>query len=85
MKKIIFTAEAWSDYLFWEENDHRILKKINRLIAEILRTPYKGTGNPEPLKFELQGYWSRRINLKERLIYTVEKDRILIISCKGHY
>ena len=85
MRKITFTAEAWSDYLFWEESDQQKLKKINRLIAEIVKTPYKGTGNPEPLKFTLKGYWSRRIDQKERLIYRADDDKILIISCKGHY
>lgn len=85
MKTVTFTAEAWQDYLFWVENDKKILKKINRLIEQIARDPFKGSGNPEPLKFHLSGFWSRRINLKERLIYKVEKDRLLIISCRGHY
>jgi toxin YoeB len=85
MKAISFTAEAWFDYLFWAENDQQKLRKINKLIAEIARTPYKGSGKPEALKFILKGYWSRRIDRKERLVYNVSDDKILIISCKGHY
>lgn len=85
MRTISFTTEAWNDYLKWAEKDKKALKKINKLIEEILRTPFKGSGQPEPLKFNLSGYWSRRIALKDRLIYKVENERILIISCKGHY
>lgn len=85
MITISFTADAWNDYLFWAENDQKILKKINKLIEEIKRTPFKGSGKPEALKFNLKGYWSRRIAIKDRLIYRIEKERILIISCRGHY
>lgn len=85
MKIVSFSAEAWSDYLYWISYDKRTLKKINKLIDEISRTPFSGSGKPEPLKFDLNGYWSRRISLKERLIYKVNNDEILIISCKGHY
>jgi toxin YoeB len=85
MKNISFSTEAWADYLNWAENDQKILKKINKLIEEIQRTPFKGSGKPEPLKFNLTDYWSRRINIKDRLIYRIESERILIISCKGHY
>lgn len=85
MNTISFTSEVWSDYLYWVEKDQKILKKINKLIEEIQRTPFKGSGKPEPLKFNLTGYWSRRIDIKERLIYRIGKEKILIISCRGHY
>ncbi len=83
--KISFTAEAWTDYSYWINNDQKQLKRINKLIEEISRTPYSGSGKPEPLKFQLAGFWSRRINLKDRLVYQVDEEKILIISCKGHY
>lgn len=85
MKVISFSVEAWSDYLYWSENNKKILKRINKLISEIQRTPFKGSGKPEPLKFQLSGYWSRRIDVKNRLIYKVEAERIEIISCRWHY
>jgi toxin YoeB len=85
MKTISFTADAWNDYLYWAEHDQKVLKKINRLLEEIKRTPFKGSGKPEALKFNLKGYWSRRIAIKDRLIYRIESERILIISCRGHY
>jgi toxin YoeB len=85
MKTISFTADAWIDYLYWAEHDQKVLKRINKLIEEIKRSPFKGSGKPEPLKFNLKGYWSRRIALKDRLIYRFESGKILIISCRGHY
>ncbi|MCF6356481.1 MAG: Txe/YoeB family addiction module toxin [Draconibacterium sp.] len=85
MKTISFTNEAWTDFLYWVEKDQKKLKKINLLIAEINRNPFKGSGKPEPLKFKLAGYWSRRIDKTNRLVYKIENERITIISCKGHY
>lgn len=85
MKPLSFSPEAWEDISFWAEIDQKKLKKINALIKEISKTPFTGTGKPEPLKFKLSGYWSRRIDKKERIIYRVEKGKIIIISCKGHY
>lgn len=86
MKKTIsFSAEAWTDYLYWVKNDQKTLRRINKLIEEITRKPFEGSGKPEPLKYALTGYWSRRINTKDRLVYRVEENKILIISCKGHY
>ena len=85
MKNISFTKLAWNDYLLWIESDQKKLKKINALIEEIIRTPFKGSGKPEPLKFKLAGFWSRRIDRENRLVYSVKSDKILIISCKGHY
>jgi toxin YoeB len=85
MKNILFTKAAWADYLFWADSNQKKLKKINSLISEITRTPFKGSGQPEPLKHQLSGYWSRRIDNENRLIYCIENDNIEIISCKGHY
>lgn len=80
-----FTDESWADYVFWQENDKRFIKRINELIKEIERSPFTGTGKPEPLKHHLSGYWSRRINEEHRLIYRVEQDRMIILSCRYHY
>ena len=85
MKSLSFSPEAWEDISFWAENDQKKLKKINTLIEEISKTPYSGTGKPEPLKFKLSGYWSRRIDKKERIVYRVDREKIIIVSCKGHY
>lgn len=80
-----FTDESWADYVFWQENDKRFIKRINELIKEIERTPFTGIGKPEPLKHHLSGYWSRRINEEHRFIYRVEEDRMIILSCRYHY
>jgi len=80
-----FTDEAWKDYLYWIENDKKILKRINQLIKEIDRNPYNGIGKPELLKANLQGYWSRRINSEHRIIYAVENKEIVYISFRFHY
>jgi len=82
---ILFTDEAWEDYLYWQQFDKKLLKKINSLIKDIKRTPFDGLGKPEALKFELQGCWSRRINQEHRLIYEVLDDAIHIIACRYHY
>ena len=82
---ISFTQIAFEDYQNWSKNDKLIFKKINTLIKEILRTPFTGTGKPEPLKHELSGYWSRRINDEHRLVYKVEEYEVLVISCMYHY
>ncbi|TBM16118.1 Txe/YoeB family addiction module toxin [Hafnia alvei] len=81
----LFTDESWADYVFWQENDKRFIKRINELIKEIERTSFTGIGKPEPLKHHLSGYWSRRINEEHRLIYRVEEDRMIILSCRYHY
>ncbi|WP_091208842.1 Txe/YoeB family addiction module toxin [Mucilaginibacter gossypiicola] len=83
--KIIFQNPAWEDYLYWQTTDKATLKKINSLIKEIERPPYEGSGKPEPLKHNLAGWWSRRINLEHRLIYGVETDSIFILQCRYHY
>ncbi|WP_109609845.1 Txe/YoeB family addiction module toxin [Mucilaginibacter oryzae] len=83
--KIIFQNLGWDDYLYWQSTDKATLKKINSLIKEIERTPYEGAGKPEPLKHNLAGWWSRRINLEHRLIYRVEGDSVFILQCRYHY
>ena len=73
MRSLSFSPEAWEDILFWSENDHKKLKKILALIDEIRKTPFSGTGKPEPLKHNLSGCWSRRIDDKERIVYRVDE------------
>jgi toxin YoeB len=81
----LFTDEAWKDYLYWNETDRKQLKKINDLIKEIDRTPYEGTGKPEALKQNLQGFWSRRIDHEHRIIYKIEDNQVIYISFRYHY
>jgi toxin YoeB len=83
--RIIFSKNAWEDYTSWQKEDKKILKKINSLIKEIQRSPYEGNGKPEPLKFDLAGLWSRRIDLEHRLVYKVDRDDLLIYACRYHY
>ncbi|MCK5725538.1 MAG: Txe/YoeB family addiction module toxin [Thiotrichaceae bacterium] len=83
--KPIFADQAWEDYLHWQTNDKKNLKKINSLIKEIKRTPFEGTGSPEPLKHNWSGFWSRRITREHRLVYTVADDEVLIAQCRYHY
>jgi toxin YoeB len=83
--RTIFSDKAWEDYLSWQEEDKALLKKINSLIKDIKRTPHSGLGKPEPLKHELVGYWSRRINQTHRLVYKVLGDDVMIASCRFHY
>ncbi|MFE3869472.1 Txe/YoeB family addiction module toxin [Flavobacterium sp. LS2P90] len=83
--KIIWQSQAWDDYLFWQKTDKSKLKRINELIKSTTRTPFEGIGNPEPLKHDLQGYWSRRIDSEHRLVYTLIAEDLIIIACKYHY
>lgn len=83
--KLVFTDEAWQEYLYWQACDKKILKKINMLIREIKRDPFGGIGKPEPLKHELAGYWSRRINQEHRLVYEIFEGTLVVISCRYHY
>ena len=82
---ITFSKNAWEDYASWIKEDKNMLKKINELIKEIQRTPFTGKGKPEPLKYDLAGFWSRRIDREHRLIYRIENKEILIYACKYHY
>ena len=82
----IWSDEAWEDYLYWQTQDKKTLKRINALIKDIDRNgPTEGIGNPEPLKGNLQGYFSRKINEKDRLVYRVENGQLLIAQCRNHY
>lgn len=83
--KIIFSPNSWEDYTSWQTEDKKILKKINLLIKEIQRTPYEGSGKPESLKYDLAGFWSRRIDREHRLVYQVTVNELLIYSCRYHY
>ncbi|HAG8986807.1 Txe/YoeB family addiction module toxin [Pantoea brenneri] len=83
--KLTWSAEAWEDYLYWQETDKRTVKKINELLKDASRTPFEGKGKPEPLKHNLAGFWSRRITSEHRLVYAVSDDALLIASCRYHY
>ena len=80
-----FSDDAWEDYLYWQAHDKKILHKINRLIKEIARSPFEGIGDPEPLKHNWSGYWSRRITIEHRIVYRVQGDTLLIAQCRYHY
>jgi len=82
---LIFADNAWEDYQFWLKTDKAILKRINSLIKEIQRTPFEGTGKPEPLRHALTGYWSRRITQEHRLVYKVTDDGLFIAQLRYHY
>ena len=83
--RITWTKTAWQDYVYWQSTDKKKLKRINKLIKSTLRKPFEGIGNPEPLKHDLQGYWSRRIDGEHRLVYSFENDELIIIACRYHY
>lgn len=84
-RMINFTPTAWESYIYWQSQDKKTLKRINTLIKECLRTPSKGVGKPEPLLGDLAGFWSRRIDEKNRLVYEVTDAAITVISCRYHY
>ena len=83
--RIVFTQRAWDDYLWFQETDRKLLKRINQLIQEASRTPFAGMGKPEPLKADLSGYWSRRINDEHRLVYTSTGTDLIVVACRYHY
>ncbi len=85
MLNLTFLPEAWEDYLYWQSQDKKILKRINLLIKDIMRDYYHGIGKPEPLKENLSGWWSRRIDDSHRLVYRIEDGLLLIATCKNHY
>lgn len=85
IKELKWDFDAWEDYLYWQSQDKKILKRINQLIKDMRRDPFNGIGKPEPLKGNLTGLWSRRINERHRIVYLIENEALLIFSCKGHY
>ena len=82
---LTFSENAWGDYVYWQKIDKKIVKKINELIKDIQRSPFNGIGKPEPLKYDLAGYWSRRIDREHRLVYQVIENELLIYTCRFHY
>lgn len=85
MINLTFLPEAWEDYLYWQERDKKTLKRINMIIKDIMRDYYHGIGKPEPLKGNLSGWWSRRIDDSNRLVYRIEEGLLLVAECKNHY
>jgi len=83
--KLCFVDESWEDYLYWQKTNKKILARINKIIKDIVRSPYDGIGKPEPLKHKYRGFWSRRIDDEHRIIYRVNKEEIWIIKCRFHY
>lgn len=82
---LAWTNDSWSDYVYWQGQDKKTLKRINKLITDTKRSPFEGMGKPEPLKENLSGFWSRRIDESNRLVYAVTESHITIISCRYHY
>ncbi|MEU5094960.1 Txe/YoeB family addiction module toxin [Streptomyces sp. NPDC020996] len=83
--KISFTSHAWQDYTYWAETDRKMIKRINKVIDDTMRGPFKGIGKPEPLKGDLSGYWSRRIDDTHRLVYKPTDDELIIVQARYHY
>ena len=84
-RHLAWTEEGWSDYVYWQGQDKKTLKRINKLIENTLRTPFEGIGKPEPLKENLSDFWSRRIDDTNRLVYAVTEKHLTIIACRFHY
>jgi len=84
-RKLVWTLEAWSDYVYWQAQDRKTLRRMNRLIGETLREPFDGIGKPEPLRENLAGFWSRRIDETHRLVYAADDETLTIVSCRYHY
>lgn len=85
MSRILFTEHAWEEYIYWHTQDKRTLRRINQLLRDIQRDPFDGIGKPEPLRGELSGFWSRRIDECNRIVYRVRDDIVELLQCKGHY
>lgn len=83
--KLVFSEQAWEDYLHWQKTDRKTVQRINTLVKEITRTPHEGIGKPEPLKHALSGYWSRRINNEHRIVYKIADDSLFIAQLRYHY
>ncbi len=85
MNNLLFQNKAWEDYLYWQSLDKKTIKHINALLRDIARDPFSGIGKPEPLRGDLSGFWSRRIDDTNRLVYRINNGVIEILSCRGHY
>jgi toxin YoeB len=85
IRQLAWTEEAWSDYVYWQGQDKKTIKRINKLISDTKRSSFEGIGKPEPLKENLSGFWSRRIDETNRLVYAVTETHLIIISCRYHY
>lgn len=83
--RLVFSEQAWEDYLYWQKTDNKRVQRIKELIKEITRTPYAGTGKPESLKHALTGYWSRRIDDEHRIVYKIADDSVLVAQLRYHY
>ena len=83
--RLIFAPEAWEDYLYWEEADKQAVRRIHLLVKDAMRTPFSGIGKPEPLRYALSGFWSRRITEEHRMVYKVEKGDLMIAQLRYHY
>ncbi len=83
--RLTWTTAAWADYVYWQGQDRKTLKRINQLLQELLRHPESGIGKPEPLRANLSGFWSRRIDDTHRLVYAIEDEQIVVIACRYHY
>jgi toxin YoeB len=83
--EVAFSKVAWDQYLYWQSTDKKIATRVNQLIKDIARNPFEGLGKPEPLKFSLAGYWTRRINIEHRIVYKIEDGVLSIIQCRYHY
>ena len=83
--KLIFSEHAWEDYLYWQSTDKKVVSRINKLIKATMREPFEGIGKPEPLKHNLAGYWSRRTNEEDRMVYKVTEDALFIAQLRYHY
>ena len=84
-ERLLWTAAAWADYVWWQGQDRKTLKRINLLLQEAMRQPFEGIGKPEPLRENLSGFWSRRIDDTHRLVYAVEGDSLAVVACRYHY
>ena len=82
---LAWTNDAWADYVYWQGQDKKTLKRINKLVTDTARSPFEGIGKPEPLKENLSGFWSRRVDESNRLVYAVNDSHITVISCRYHY
>jgi toxin YoeB len=84
-ERLVWTLVAWEDYAWWQQQDRKALKRINLLLQDTMRSPFAGIGKPEPLRENLAGFWSRRIDETHRLVYTVDRNDVVIIACRYHY